>query len=96
MHHLEIDNKRCINCRTCELACSFHHKKSFDPSIASLKIRGETSEVDISILFFDDMTRVERHKRVPCDHCKSEILPFCVKYCPVGAIRAQGGKNSFR
>lgn len=89
MSYLKVDNEKCTGCRACEVACSYHHERIFSPRIASLEIRREEKELEISIIFYKDMSSEERVKRFPCDHCKGETLPWCVKYCPVQAITVQ-------
>jgi Fe-S-cluster-containing dehydrogenase component len=86
---LKVDYENCVGCRACEVACSYHHEKIFSPRIASLEIRREENQVGVSIIFYEGMASEERVKRFPCDHCKGEALPLCVKYCPVQAITVQ-------
>jgi len=90
MAALQIEHPRCVGCRTCELACSFHHTGLFKPSISSLRIFWDSMTKEIRVLQHDNLTDAEKMKRFPCDLCKTEALPLCVKYCPTQAISVVG------
>ena len=66
----------CHGCRTCELMCSFHHRKTISPHSSSIRILrdNETGNIFWSI----DAT---------CDRCETEVQPFCERYCLYGALR---------
>ena len=66
----------CYGCRTCELACSFHHKRVFSPELSSVKVtrNHRNGEIGWSI----DST---------CDSCAGESHPLCVAYCIYGALK---------
>ena len=66
----------CSGCRTCELACSFHHSGIFSPELSSIKI-SKSNRTGI----------IRWHLDSSCDACKNEDQPFCVKYCAYGALR---------
>ncbi len=72
-----IDPALCTGCMACELACSFHHLKTYMPSRSSIEvIRNEkTGQAKINILSSD------QNRRVGCDDCKEEKEKQCVKYC---------------
>jgi NAD-dependent dihydropyrimidine dehydrogenase PreA subunit len=71
---------RCYGCRTCELACSFHHKGVFAPELSSIKISR------------CNQTGVLRwHVDPSCDSCVGEDQPLCVKYCSYGALEIGEG-----
>ena len=72
---LTFDEKRCTACGLCELACSFHHLKSFLPDRASIHI--DT----------DRKGRIELTTLPTCDLCKSENGPLCAEFCPTEAIQ---------
>lgn len=38
MHRVNIDEKKCVGCRTCELACSFQHDRQFNPRNSKIRI----------------------------------------------------------
>ena len=97
MFNIIIDEAKCTSCMACEIACSYHHKKVFDPGISSIEIHkhGEKEE-SISIIL---------HKAVPdtaakgsagknghlsCDYCQGENEPLCVRYCASGAVSTAG------
>jgi carbon-monoxide dehydrogenase iron sulfur subunit len=76
MSKIERNAEACYGCRTCELACSFHHQRVFSPEHASIKVslNNRTDEI-----YWDlDST---------CDSCKDEPSPLCVRYCVYGALR---------
>jgi len=83
---LVFDMEKCVACRTCEIACSYHHKKLFNPGIASLRIRTIEEWPKISIAHYRDQPSQEMGSHLPCDGCQGESIALCVKYCPVGAI----------
>lgn len=65
------DPSRCAGCLTCELRCSFHFTKTFNPSLARIRIRrlaGQAEEYEISFT-------------PECNHCGT-----CARYCPYGAL----------
>jgi len=71
-----LDPEACTGCRTCELACSFHHSnhRFFSPALSSTRVSrdNDTGEITMSI----DST---------CDACSNEAAPLCVRYCAYGA-----------
>jgi len=71
MSIIKVDLNKCVGCRSCELACSYHHKKLFLPEISSIKIHFDSQyNIDVSIL----------------DSCDCKSNPPCVKICPTEAI----------
>jgi len=62
---------RCTGCRSCEIACSFHHTRSFDPAKSSIQVRLDKNTGVVSIDF--DST---------CDACSNEKEPLCSLFCP--------------
>jgi len=71
------DTEKCGGCRTCELACSFHLKGVFGPSISSIKILDTEDELGFRI----SLAEQDDGKRIACDECNGLDEPFCVKYC---------------
>ena len=88
MSHININHEKCTGCKACEFACSYHHRKVFNPKLASLHIRRTERGETISIILYKNLTGAEKRKRIPCDHCTGEPKPLCVTYCVFGAIRA--------
>ena len=86
MFKLKVNNEKCTGCRACEVACSYHQGKVFNPKLASLHIRRDERVGRMSIILYGDLTQKERQKRFPCDWCVGELEPLCVKYCAPGAI----------
>ncbi len=86
---LKIDTGKCVGCRTCEIACSFHHRRVFAPELSSLEVREGTEWPGISILLYRKQGAKERGSHVPCDGCEGETEVLCSKYCPAGAIRIE-------
>lgn len=86
MFNLEVNSEKCTGCRACELACSYHHGKIFNPRLASLHVHRVEKEGKISIIFYKDLPGEEKRKRFPCDGCVDKPEPQCVKYCVPGAL----------
>jgi len=72
---ISFDKNRCTACGLCELACSFHHFKSFLPDKASISV------------CMDRKGRLEITTLPTCDLCKNEEMPMCVEFCPTGAVK---------
>jgi Fe-S-cluster-containing hydrogenase component 2 len=66
---------RCYGCRTCELACSFHHTGLFSPESSSITVRKSNQTGTIK-------WRLDSS----CDSCAGEEEPLCVKYCSYKAL----------
>lgn len=66
----------CGGCRTCEMACSFHHKGNFSPVNSCLKIldRDDKKGFDVLIINKDNNNLV-------CDGCPELDTPLCVQFC---------------
>jgi carbon-monoxide dehydrogenase iron sulfur subunit len=71
-----VDPELCNGCRTCELACSFHHSGLTSPELSSMKVRrsNRTAAITWEVL-------------PTCDLCADEAQPLCGKYCSCTAIR---------
>ena len=72
---LIIKPEKCTACRSCEIACSYHFKKEFNPN-----------ETQIRILFDPQSGFLRINQGDGCDLCKNEKSPLCVKYCVRGAL----------
>lgn len=66
---------RCTGCRSCELACSYHHTKKYNPAISSIKIYRDSQDAHIEYSF-----------RNTCDLCITENIPACVAACVPRAL----------
>ena len=67
----------CGGCRTCELACSFHHTQEFIPSVSSLKVLDKENGPGYRVL----LVRESSGESIPCDLCKNLDVPLCMEYC---------------
>jgi anaerobic carbon-monoxide dehydrogenase iron sulfur subunit len=72
-----VDLERCTGCRTCELACSFHHTGAFAPASSSIRIgrSNRTAEMEWVV-------------EASCDLCAGEPEQSCVRYCQYEAVTA--------
>jgi Fe-S-cluster-containing dehydrogenase component len=80
---IDIDKEKCNGCRGCEVACSYHHRKVFDPEISSIEIRLIGKELNLSTIIH---SKEGETKHLACDGCQTESQPLCVKYCDLDAI----------
>lgn len=68
----------CGGCRTCELACSYHHNGSFfRPYISSIKIIKKENEPGYVIKLEEETAG----NVIACDGCVGLTEPLCVEYC---------------
>jgi len=74
--HIVIDVRKCLGCRSCELACSVAHSSSKD--LLTVVTDGEKPGYRINVEGYAG-------KAVPvhCQHCEE---PACVLACPTGAL----------
>ena len=71
-----IDSKHCCGCRSCVLACSYHHTKTFGIKKAtSMDIRRRPKEGKFAIVLY----KQAEDGHVPCDCAEGSEL--CLKYC---------------
>lgn len=67
----------CGGCRTCEMACSFHHKGEFIPAISSIKIVDRKNDAGFLVLLVEESDG----QSVACDGCGELDIPLCMQYC---------------
>ncbi len=67
----------CGGCRTCEMACSFHHRGEFIPAISSIKILDKEKGPGYDV-FLAGKSDAEH---MACDGCRKLTVPLCVEYC---------------
>ena len=65
-----LNTQNCAGCRTCELACSYHHRRVFSPGISSIEITDNPKGQGCMIEFYKD-------------GCAREEEPLCLKYCSI-------------
>lgn len=74
---MKFDMRSCGGCRTCEIACSFHHNEEFNPATSSIKILDKTNEPGFIVLLVEENDR----ESIACDFCEGIEVPLCVQYC---------------
>ena len=72
-----FETQACTGCRSCEMACSFHHRQVFSPSIASIKIKDQPKQLGFAI----SLVSQKEDQHLSCDNCDGLDERFCVKYC---------------
>lgn len=77
MKILTFETHSCGGCRTCELACSYHHGEIFRPTISSIEILGKPDQQGFSVSFY--LEAGDGH--FACDGCRGTKEPLCIKYC---------------
>lgn len=81
--YLQIDTALCSGCQACEVSCSFHLKRTCDPTISKIKVTryNETGEV------FCDLP-------LSCPECSFEAEAPCVASCTIRALTIKDGMAS--
>ena len=72
-----FDMPSCGGCRTCELACSFHHTGEFIPSVSSLRVLDREDGPGYRVLLVTENCG----ESIACDGCKNLDVPLCIEYC---------------
>jgi len=67
----------CGNCKTCEIACCYHHTGEFSPSPSSLRVKEKADGTGYLIL----LAEKDKGTEVACDGCKGLEIPLCVEVC---------------
>ena len=75
-----FDMPLCGGCRTCEMACSFHHKEEFNPAISSIRILNQEGEIPFRVWLVREGEE-QGIARVSCDGCKDLEEPLCLQFC---------------
>jgi len=74
---ITFDMPTCGGCRTCEMACAFHHLGEFNPKASSLQVVDKKDGPGYSVR----ITAENGGLRLACDLCKGLVMPLCVEYC---------------
>jgi Fe-S-cluster-containing hydrogenase component 2 len=72
-----FEMEKCGGCRTCEIACSFHHTDEFNPSVSSIKILDKEGGTGYHVLLLEQ----DDGKSFACDGCQGLKEPLCMEYC---------------
>lgn len=73
-----VNTQKCTGCKSCELACSYHHRQFFKPSLASIHIERLEARGNFQVNLVHYRQAEDGH--LACDCSKSH--EFCVLYCP--------------
>jgi Fe-S-cluster-containing dehydrogenase component len=71
---MKIEPEKCVNCISCQLACSYLHTGIFNPSVSKIKIKPGCFNGE-----------VWTSNEISFDGCKDGCV-FCINYCMYGAI----------
>jgi Fe-S-cluster-containing dehydrogenase component len=74
---MEFNMPSCGGCRTCEMACSYHHRGEFAPALSSLKIQEKAEGPGYLVL----LKKMADEAGPACDGCQGLKTPLCVEYC---------------
>ncbi len=79
MNKVSFETEICVGCRTCEIACSYHHRGVFMPSASSIEIINRPEDPGFAVSFY---TQAE-NGHLACDQCQGLEEPLCIEYCNV-------------
>ena len=75
-----FDMPTCGGCRTCEMACSFHHTREFNPAVSSIKIVNLDGPTPFGVWLVREGEAAEVASRA-CDFCRGLPEPLCLQFC---------------
>jgi Fe-S-cluster-containing hydrogenase component 2 len=77
MHRfVAVDLQRCTGCRACELACSWHSTRCFQPERSHIRVYRDNRRGEIQVVL-----------NSTCDRCAGEEFPWCIKFCSPEALK---------
>jgi Fe-S-cluster-containing dehydrogenase component len=74
-YKIGIDIEKCNGCRACELACSLHLEKVFNPLGSAIQIIRPDVHGPVNFEIDDR-----------CDLCHGTETPLCMEFCSANAI----------
>ncbi len=80
-YEITVDLDKCTGCKACELGCSFHLRRHYNPEHSAIRIWMEDTEghVDVEIINDPDIA--------VCDGCVGEPQgEQCEYYCKPNAV----------
>lgn len=105
--HLVVEPKRCVNCRTCELVCSFKHNTTFNPRLSNVTVfQYEEAAITVPVMCMqcDEAScaticptgALKRDADGVVQHDKSKciVCKMCVSACQLGNIAYQPATRS--
>ena len=69
---ITVNQKKCVGCRICELACSLMRTKALNPQKSYIRVNVKPNGT-VGVEMFSG-----------CTSCQGE--PLCVDLCPTGAL----------
>ena len=76
--------KACTGCLRCELACSYHHTGEFSRSYSSIRVNKPLLNHDRPVQV--QVLTVRQGTHLPCDFCRGQKIPFCIRFCPESVL----------
>ena len=96
---LVVDPKRCVACRSCELACSFSHNEEFNPRLSNVSVfHYEEAAITVPIMCMQcdeaccaaicPTGALSRNADgvIAHDASKCIVCKMCVSACPLGNV----------
>ena len=96
---LVVDPKKCVNCRTCELFCSFKHNEEFNPRLSNVSVfQYEEAAISVPIMCMQcdeaacaaicptGALKRQADGVVTHNADKCIVCKMCVSACPLGNV----------